>query len=89
MYKEVFPVDTKSYKDRSFFNELLAKDLLLEHLMRKMGLAKTTKRVKLGYEILKLEMNGVWEMKQWQEQVKKEKQWKVDVVGVTERKIEK
>ncbi|KAK3776973.1 hypothetical protein RRG08_022767 [Elysia crispata] len=48
IYKEVFPVDTKSYKDRGFLNEFLAKDLQLEHLMRRMGLAKTTKRVKLG-----------------------------------------
>ena len=52
IYKEV---DTKSYKDRGFFNELLAKDLLLEHLMRRTRLAKTTKRVKLRYEILKLQ----------------------------------
>ena len=55
IYKEVFPVDTKSYKDRGFFNELLAKDLLLEYLMRRMELAKTTKRVNLEYEILKLQ----------------------------------
>ena len=40
---------------RGFFNELLAKELPLEHLMKRMGLAKTTKKVELGYEILKLE----------------------------------
>ena len=55
IYKEVFPADKKSYKDRGFFNELLAKDLLLKHLMRRMGLTKRTKIVKLGYEILKLQ----------------------------------
>ena len=43
IYKEVFPADTKSYKDRGFFNELLAKELLLEHLVRRMGLAKQPK----------------------------------------------
>ena len=32
MYKDVFPIDNKAHKDRGRFNELLAKELILEHL---------------------------------------------------------
>lgn len=57
MYKERFPADAKTYKDRGFFNETIAKELVSEHMMRRMAVARTTQRVKLSFEILRLEWN--------------------------------
>lgn len=55
IYKEVFPSDSQAHKDRGKFNELLAKELILEHLMRRMKVSRTTQRTRLSFEILKLE----------------------------------